>query len=356
MIQKIFFLVLCAAPFFTKAQLSINAQLPPAGLVQKDQLWNLVISNNKADVLDVSIKMNLQDAVTGQVVLSASTGNILIGKGVKIISIKDIQPVLYNYNVQELSRTNLPMGAYTACYRLLSNNGERQDVLGEDCISINIDPLSPPLLNTPADKSDVQTPYPQFSWMPPAPFDMFNNLSYDLLVKELLPNQNATEAIQYNTPIYSRTNINQPYETYAGSFTKLEIGKTYAWQVVAKNGLSYAAKTEVWTFKFVNEIAPVATDDDSYLLLDNRLTGTYKIAKNVLHVKYYSNNLTYTAKLIFKDEKGNTIKQATQQIVAGDNYFDVDIANHFAQKNVYTFSLIDNDNIAHSLTFSIYKK
>ncbi len=355
MINKIIFSILLVVPFITKAQITINAQLPPGGLVQKEQLWNLVIANNKAEILDVSIKMNLQDAVTGQVVLSASTGNILLGKGVKIISNRDIQPVQYNYNVQDVSRTFLPMGNYTACYRLMKND-DGQEALGEDCISINIDPLSPPLLNTPADNSILEIQYPQFTWMPPTPFDMFSNLSYDLLVTELLPGQNATDAIQYNTPIYSRSNLSQPYENYSSSFTKLEIGKTYAWQVVAKNGQRYSAKTAVWIFKIKDTEKPLENTNNTYFLLDDNVTGNYITKANIIHVRYYSGTATYSGVFIFSDEKGNIIKKITKTVVAGDNYFDLNITGSFLQNKLYKCTLTDKENKTHTLTFSINKK
>ena len=253
MVKKIILLGLGFLPLLLKAQLVLNAQLPAAGFVQKDQLWNLILVNNNADLLDVSIRMDLQDAASGQVVLSASTGNFLVGKGVKNITARDLQPILYNYNVPELSKNYLPMGGYVACYQVMG--GIRKDAsLAQECIRFNIDPLSPPLLSSPADKAVIESPYPQFTWMPPSPYDMFTNLSYDLLVTEVTEGQSATEAIQYNTPVYSKSDITQPYESYASSFTKLDTGKIYAWQVVAKNGLSYAAKTEVWTFK----IAPLS--------------------------------------------------------------------------------------------------
>lgn len=65
---------------------------------------------------------------------------------------------------------------------------------------------------------------------------MFSSLSYELLVTEVLQGQTPIEAIQYNTAIYSKGNINQAYESYASSFYKLDTGKLYAWQVIAKMG------------------------------------------------------------------------------------------------------------------------
>jgi hypothetical protein len=357
MIKKIAFFMLAILPYVAKAQITINAQLPAAGLVTKDQLWNLITVNNNADVLDVSVKMNLQDAVTGQVVLSASTGNILLSKGVKVITNRDIQPVVYNYNVQELSRKYLPMGAYIACFRVVKNE-EAQTLLGEDCISINIDPLSPPLLNTPADQAEIQTPYPQFSWMPPTPFDMFSNMSYDLLVTELLVGQNATEAIQYNTPIYSKTNINQPYETYNSSFTKLEVGKKYAWQVVAKNGLSYAAKTDVWTFKITNDKPAEKVSNITYITLggENAESGTYNLKDDNLNVKYYSYKKEYNATIKIKTTSGEVVQELKQKIVYGDNFFNIKLNKAIVKEKQYVLVLEGQEGKICSSLFSINNK
>jgi hypothetical protein len=358
MIKKIISLTLVLLPFLTQAQVTINAQLPPAGLVQKDQLWNLIVVNNKADILDVSIKMNLQDAQTGQVVLSASSGNILLSKGVKILTARDIQPVLYNYNVQDLSRNFLPMGNYVACYRLINNIGEKQEVLGEDCININIDPLSPPLLNTPTDKADIQTEYPQFSWMPPSPFDMFSNLSYDLLVTELLPNQTAIDAIQYNTAVYSKTNITQPYENYSSSFAKLEAGKTYAWQVIAKNGVSYAAKTEVWTFKITNEKPETKVTSMVYITLGtmSNESGMYNLKGDNLNIKYYAYEEENQASIKIKKMNGEVMQELKQKIQYGDNFFNVKLNKNINKETQYLIELVTVDGKVYSSLFSINNK
>jgi hypothetical protein len=355
MLKKLFAVCLGFLPLLGKAQVTLNAQLPPAGFVQKDQLWNLIVVNNNADILDISIQLNLQDGATGQVVLTANTGNIVAGKGVKNITVRDVQPVLYNYAAPDFSKKYLPMGSYVACYQLI-NNANRKTLMAEECIRINIDPLSPPMLNSPSDKSEIQSLYPQFTWMPPTPFDMFTSLSYDLLVTEVLEGQSATEAIQYNTPIYTKDNINQPYESYASSFTKLDTGKIYAWQVIAKNGLNYAAKTEVWTFKIKSNNLLKPAVNDTYILLDDKAIGTYLVKSDVLHVKYYSFNAAYQAQLTYSDEQGNMIKQVTQKIIQGDNYFDLSLATGFQQNKVYKLSITDSENKMHTLTFSINKK
>lgn len=356
MMKKVTILILVILPVIASAQITLNAQLPPAGLVQKDQLWNLILSNTRNEILEVNIKMILQDAVTGQTVMSANTGNLLLGKGIKVIKARDIQPILYNYNMPDFSRTYLPMGFYIACYQLYHTGPKGEEPLGDQCIKFTIDPLSPPLLNTPADESEIETPYPQFTWMPPTPFDMFNELSYEILVMEILPGQTAPEAVQYNTPLYTRSNLTRPYEYYPSTFEKLDTGKLYAWQVIAKNGLNYTAKTEIWKFRLKKDEKPkIPTYDNVYILMQDDLLGTYAISKGVLHVKYYSFNNEFTTQVLFKDIKGKVVYQEKQTIVPGDNYFDFKINNKFQLENIYQVSITDLNGKTHVLKFSIVK-
>lgn len=341
-------------PLLIKAQVTINAQLPSAGLVQKDQLWNLIIVNSREESVHAFITMKVQDAVTGQEVMSAATGDIEIGRGVKLIAPADVAPVLYHYNTIDFARTYLPMGAYIVCYRL-SNTGGEEGPFAEECTAITIDPLSPPLLNTPSDQAVLETPYPQFTWMPPTPFDMFTQLSYDIMITEVLQGQSATEAIQYNTPVYSNNNIQQPYQSYASSFNELDTGKTYAWQVTAKNGLNYAAKTEVWTFELKQQTKPVIVTEDVYILLDNNIQGVYSVSAEILKVKYFSFHAAHEAQVVFLDEKDNVIRKTKQKIAEGDNYLDFNLKNDFQQNKLYKFTITDAENKAHSLLFNINK-
>lgn len=359
MVKKIMLLSLGLLPLLLNAQITLNAQLPAAGFVQKDQLWNLIIVNNKEDILDVRIQMNLQDAATGQVVLSANSGNILLGKGVKVISSKDIQPISYNYNLPDLARNYLPMGAYTACYQVNSNIGEERP-LAQECIHLNVDPLSPPLLNTPADKTEIESPYPQFTWMPPTPYDMFTNLSYDLVVTEVLEGQSFTEAIQYNTPIYTKSNITQPYESYASSFTKLETGKIYAWQVIAKNELSYAAKTEVWTFKIAPQPFIKMIIEQTPFVKMKRNNPEKGIAPNGFLKLSYTNETTDTAITIHIVDLNNKDMQEFKfnvPVDRGENLIQKDIQKmlNTQEGKLYEAYIINSRNEKWRMLFEVHQ-
>lgn len=354
MIKKIILSVVGIFPLLLNAQVTMNVQLLPAGMVQKDQLWNLILVNNRPDILNVHIKMNLQDISTSQVVLSANTGDFLLGKGVKTITAKDLQPILYNYNLPDLSRTFLPMGAYVACYQLYRMAGEKEEPLGDDCITIHIDPLSPPLLNSPPDSAEIQTSYPQFTWMPPTPMDMFSSLSYDITLVEVLPGQAVAEAIEHNIPLYVKSNIIQPKEEYPSSFSKLDTGKIYAWQVIARNGLNYAVKTDVWTFHLKKQDKPkLEIITDSYILLQNDLLGTYTIRKDFLHIKYFSFDKDHETVVVFTDEKENIINEESRKVSQGDNYFDFPVSKKFQTGKVYQVTIRDLSGKKLSLRFNI---
>ena len=364
MIKRLILLSLGLLPFLLQAQVVINAQLPPAGLVQKDQLWNLVVMNNSGNILNAYINMSLQDISTGQVVLSASTGNITFGKGVKVITVKDAQPVQYNYNVPEYSKTFLPMGTYTVCYQLTTLNHEGESVVGNDCFAINIEPLSPPLLNTPADKSDIQTPYPQFSWMPPAPVDMFSSLAYDIIVTEVLPGQSPSEAIEYNLPTYSRTNILQTADNYPSSDTKLDTAKTYAWQVIARNGASYAAKTDVWTFKIDQDKQPVDIVAITPFIQLTTSSSDRGVAPNgVLKIVYNNKSTSKTLKVDVTDLTTSNSSAPVEFSVAatqGQNYIQYDLNKIMSTKDggVYLAQIVDDKNEKWFIHFVVknYKK
>jgi hypothetical protein len=356
--KKIFGILLMTLPVLGKAQLNINIQMPPAGLVQKEQLWNLVLVNNGTDLLDVTLQLNIQDGATGQSVLTATTGNLLLSKGVKMIKAGDVQPVTYTYNLPDFARSYLPMGTYIACYQVINSGARKETPIAEDCIRFNVDPLSPPLLSSPADKSTIESPYPQFTWMPPMPFDMFTSLGYDLLVTEVLEGQSSSEAIQYNSPVYEKSNLSQPYEPYATSFTKLDTGKLYAWQVVAKNGLNYAAKTEIWTFK----IAPPSwvrqlIEQTPYLKMkrDNPEKG---IAPNGILKMSYTNETADTSVMVHLEEVNSLNKEDVafeMKINRGENLLQKDIHNLIQTKDgiIYKASIINTRSEIWQMLFEI---
>jgi hypothetical protein len=355
MIKKFIGLLLINFPVLLYAQLSITVQLPPAGMIQKEQLWNLVLVNNSNASLDIAILLTLQDIATGQTVLSGSSRNLALAKGVKTINIKDVQPIQYNYGFTAINGNYLPLGSYIACYTITKLNHESVETITNECVNITIGPLSPPLLNVPADKSILQTRYPQFSWTPPAPVQMFDNLNYEIVVSEVKEGQSPLDAIRNNTPVYIKTNNRQTFENYPSTYARLDSAKTYAWQVIAKNGLNYSVPTEVWTFSFSKDSVKIETTSSNYILLKNSRyeAGVNYIDGKTLLIKYYSYDKEHEQQVKFLNAHGKLIRQVKQKIIYGDNFLQFKLNNSFKKGEVYFIEVKDEQNQLHTASFSI---
>ena len=343
------------APVFLWSQVTVSVQLPAAGLIQKDQLWNLVVVNNSNELLDAAVTLNLQDAVTGQLVLSGSTRNFLIGKGVKMLSYRDIYPVQYNYLAAELSANYIPLGSYIACYRVFKKE-KLNGSLADECIRVNINPLSPPLLNTPVDKSELQISYPQFSWMPPSPLEMFTNLNYDISVVEILEGQSSSEAIQNNSPVYANSNIRNPFETYPASYSALVPGKNYAWQVTAKNAVDYSAQSEIWTFTVKQPDSTVVTvSTPAYISIGNSSSfpGVNYIKEKNLFIKYYSYEKERQADVKIFSADGKLMQEIKQKIIYGDNFMLFKLNRFFEEGKIYRLEITGLQGQKHTVQFCI---
>jgi hypothetical protein len=356
MVKNLFVILFVLVSFLSNAQVTINVQLPAAGMVYKDQLWNLVLASNNSGIAETSISLELQDAVTGQPVLSATSRNFMLGKGVKNISIKDVQPVQYNYLTSELTGKYLPLGSYVACYRLIKKDDKVPTPLGDECTTIHIAPLTPPILNTPEDRTVLETNYPLFTWLPPGPVNMFDNLNYDFVIAEVLPGQSTAEAILYNTPIFTSKNLRVATQSYPASFSRLKEGQQYAWQVTARNGLNYSAQTEAWTFTIKSpDSATVTVASAGYIQLVNNKesSGISSIRDNELLVKYYSFEKDHETTVKFFAADNKLLRRMKHKIKYGDNFLKFSLNKDFKKGIVYRISIDDQQNNTYSANFII---
>jgi hypothetical protein len=229
-------------------------------------LWNILVVNNGGTAYNnCRLNLILRDRLTGQEIFTASTALFNIASGAKQFNINTLSPVQYNYlagignnNLQAL----IPVGVYTACYSL-SGYSLKDVTLAEDCVQFDAEPLSPPMLIFPADSSALDNKPNQFSWTPPTPAAMFSQLHYEILITQVQEGQKADEAIQQNIPFYTEGGLFNSLLNYPGSAWAFEKDKWYAWQIVAKDDKSYAAKSEVWVFK-INTGTKTNTDKEAF--------------------------------------------------------------------------------------------
>ncbi|MET0464041.1 MAG: hypothetical protein ABW007_12845 [Chitinophagaceae bacterium] len=355
MMKSLFFFILFGLSICLKAQVTLSVQLPPGGMIQKDQLWNLVAMNNGGSGVDALLLLSLQDVSTGQTVLTGSTRSIILPRGVKNIRAQDLQPVQYTYSAGFANENYIPLGAYTACYTISRIMAESQEPIATECVRINITPLSPPLLNLPANNSLLTTPYPQFSWIPPAPINMFSDLNYDLSVVEVLEGQSPMEAITNNSPVYARNFLQVSQENYATSYNPLEKNKIYAWQVTARNGMNYASVTDVWTFSLGSDPIKNILPDKNYIEMkfDGKEGSLHYLKSPVVRIKLHSYMGRYKNEFVFYDAAGSVIKKVSRDVSYGDNFFVFELDRNFQKNKSYRISMTDPKKNTSGISFII---
>ena len=235
----------------TYGQVTMQPAIPAIGLIQKNQLWSVLVVNNSATPYNAKLNLVLTDRATGQEIMTAGTGQFILNAGTKQLNADALTPIQYtslNSSFDSKMQGLIPVGTYTACYSLMAI-GLKETLLSEECVSFDVEPLSPPILTFPADSSSLEPTASQFSWIPPTPLGLFDNLRYEVLITEIKEGQNANEAIEENLPFYNDGNLLSNNIVYPGSAPAFEKAKWYAWQVVARDDKNYAGKSEVWVFK-----------------------------------------------------------------------------------------------------------
>ncbi len=324
----LFFISICMLQG-AMAQISIQPILPLAGMVQKNNLWNIAIINTSNDSYDCRIELILRDRASGLEVLTAATGQFKVSQGTKQLNAALLMPLQYNYISASLNNRSddfIPVGNYIACYRLTPFG---KPTLAEECTAFDIEPLSPPMLINPADSSILAVAPSQFSWIPPAPLNLFSMLGYELRITEILPGQKAEEAIQQNLPFYTEPNIPVNNTTYTGGAANFETDKWYAWQVVARDDRNYAGKTEVWVFQVSQQKEGQAENNTSYARLktgNNEMT----VAQDGILKIVYRNELPDTDAAINIFDLGSNNDKPVHfktKLIAGDNYIQYNLKN-----------------------------
>jgi hypothetical protein len=343
-----------------RAQINMTLQVPPYGVLLKSQLWNMTLVNTGNAAVAVQLGMTMIDEKTNQPVLSASAPVIILNRGARQIQARDLSPILYSYESVTVTDRNpngfLPLGQYRICYTV--SRGPDAGAPIETCIELAIDPMSPPLLNTPADEAQIYTVSPQFTWLPPTPAGIFSDLSYDLVLVEVIPGQATADAIEQNVPIYSGGLIRDPYLNYATSYTSLDTGRLYAWRVVALNNGQPAAMTDIWTFRVVQPPLPsLHTTNNPYLSLKRGLDPS--IAAGTANMRFnYDNAPADTAArytITSLSDRGNPVVQQGQLLLRrGQNLLQVTLSGTagYDAKKIYLFQLFNSRNETWTIKFT----
>ncbi len=343
---------------FAQAQVLIKTQLPPVGLVLKSQLWNLSIVNTGSQSLTVQVEMLVTNTSNNQKVFTGTTKMLTMTRGLNRVTPTSASPVTYNilspdYNINVNQEGFLPVGIYTVCYNILYVRNDAAERIAEECETVEIEPVRPPMLVFPSDNEKVDQTRPLFNWLPPAPVSLFNKLLYDLVLVEVMPTQSLTDAVQKNIPVYKAQNLFIANLQYPLSLPELSIKKTYAWQVTAKSGNSPIGKSEVWAFTLKQNDNFLSTKEDAgfYSKMKMDPEASYGMAKGTLKYSYVNElNDKEVAIRIFDITKAGQkellLEGSTVPLQFGENFKEMDFTEQggLADKHLYLLELVNSQN------------
>lgn len=337
------------------AQLTVQLQIPQAGMIQKSQLCNISAVYINSDNPKVVFNIEVRDRVSKEIFLMVSSSTVTLSKGVHNFNEASLGPINYAYTnpLDNLSSGLLPVGQYEVCCKVFSIVGENSEMISE-CTSIDVEAMSPPVLTLPEDSAKLAIQFPQFTWLSPTPQMIFPKLNYDFVLSEIFLSQTPQEAIERNTPVYSATNITSNYFVYPSSFPMLDTGKYYAWQVIAKNGVFYGAKSDVYIFKVNGLSKELKTKNQSFIFLSSskKPSGIYTISSNILNVRYLSHDQSYRGKFMIT-QGGKIIKEVSKTLNEGDNFISIELPSFFLKiGQIYYLEFKDKQGQNYSSPFT----
>jgi hypothetical protein len=291
--DKIITLILLLICLQGNTQIIVTPQLQKTGVVQKQQMWDMLLTNTGTTSILGHIQVVLGDNVTGQPILSGTGKIFSIAPGNLIINSAMMDPVQYtqlnpNYVFEPGPNGMLPVGNFSVCISFFRHASEEITQIAEECDFIEVEPLSPPQLVLPWNASEELTQTPMFNWLPPSPVSFFANLNYDLDLVEQLPGQSAADAIQQNMPLLHQVNIIPTSLLYPAGAPQLEYDKQYAWRITAKSSGVVVSRSEVWNFtpKKEKTVAVVRTNNLPYIKLVRSDQPGYALQVDYLKFEY----------------------------------------------------------------------
>ncbi|MDP4262204.1 MAG: hypothetical protein Q8941_06700 [Bacteroidota bacterium] len=345
--------LLLFVPGFAKSQVILIPEVQGTGIVMKQQIWSLMINNLSGTVKKSILYITITDRTTSQTLLEANSGMLIVNPGAKRITYQDLSPVNFAVSIigfSDVRQLNQPMpvGDYLVCYKLIEVESSPKESLADECVKISTEPLSPPQLIRPENETLTREKRPVLSWSPPAPVNMFTSLSYDIIVSPLYEKQSPQEALQRNIPVMTTSSVNNSL-LYPSSFTDLEAGKTYVWQVVATDGGRFGGKSEVWSFTIMPDSVAKIISSAPFIRLKKQNNETTVLQQSILKMEYFNAlaDSVVHVEVYRAGEKNNKYKQSFSfdlRVKGGQNFLEYDLNGklHADESSVYEVKLVNS--------------
>ena len=94
--RKIILFALLAIAQISYGQLSVNILIPPGGIMDKQQLWNIIATNTEAGPITIQAQVRFTETSSGQQVFVASTSPFELTRGTTQLSASSMGSIFYN--------------------------------------------------------------------------------------------------------------------------------------------------------------------------------------------------------------------------------------------------------------------
>ncbi len=350
-----------------KAQVLLNLQLPQVGLHIKPQLWGCTLTNAGTQSVQVRIDLTMTDVAGSQQVMAASTSMITLPPGSRQLQANDLLPIQYNilnngYGMTADPDGFLPVGNFVLCYNILQQANEGFDKVAEECETVEIEPIGPPVLLNPDNGSELYENHPVFSWLPPTLSNTGTNLLYSLTLVEISNGQAAADAIQQNMPLCPASNISGLSFAYPATAAPLDTAKTYAWQVTAYNNGLYTGRSEIFTFRLNSSEQPgVLTGSPVYTRLRQGDVLPFTVINGTLRIAYTHTAADTLVQLTIydiskKENRPVVFTKTDQPVQRGDNYITLNLLDKAALRNGHLYVVELRNSVAETWALNFMYK
>jgi len=356
---SILFTVMCFVNNATHAQISlIFSQKNPYEYNINESSDFMLVNSGNDKVINIDIKINKKNTT----IYTSQLRNITCKAGTTQIGNLKLENETFSSSEEfSIVKNNriLPSGNFEICFNIIDPlTGEAEN----SCSDIIVQSINPPLLIFPANVTTVNNLNPTLIWIGPTNMKGNEGFTYDIKLCEILPNQQMYDAIHQNFALLKLSNLNETQLSYPFNAYRLENGKNYAWQVIAKNKSNYLQETEVWQFKVQLDtfISEKIIFFEGYVIPDKKeAEGSLNIKKEIkvfLRESYPINQLDY--KIIDDKNKVQIDDVSKYLIYEGDNRYVFRLGEGAALKNKGNYRLLitnPKNRETYTIRFTYYK-
>jgi hypothetical protein len=253
----------------------------------------------------------------------------------------------------------LPSGAFNYCVQVVPLSAIEEG--DEYCQSVDATMDEQMFLINPYDQEVINTSTPVLIWSHTEPFNILApGEFFRLKLVEVMGDQDATEALVVNTPIYVANYVERHQVQYPFDAEHLVSGKTYAWEVEKVSNGNIIATTEVWSFSLDDKFHPGGMmyvelkkklDGSIYVPEDDRIYFRYdeRYKSSELRCKIYADDRSE----VVPDLSSEQAEGVSNAKSSGYNSYELDLKPYKLKKGYYTLEVLNEKNEVYQLKFVI---